>query len=34
MFGIWETVNGEANDGVIFIRTIEFNVIIKTIVFR
>ena len=34
IFDIWGIGNVEANDGVIFIRTLEFNVIWITIVFR
>ena len=34
IFDIWGIPNVEANDGVIFIRTLEFNMICTTIVFR
>jgi len=34
IFDIWGIVNVEANDGVIFIRTLEFNAICIAIVFR
>jgi len=33
-FDIWGIPNVEANDGVIFIRALEFNVTLKTMVFR
>ena len=34
IFDIWGIVNAEANGGVVFIRTLEFNMICTTIVFR
>jgi len=34
IFDIWGIANVEANDGVIFIRTLEFNMICIMIVFR
>ena len=34
IFDIWDIPNVEANDGVIFIKTLEFNVILMTIVAR